>query len=91
MKKLVLGFLVILTLFLSVFLIYNINNLNKLKDDNSLLLKEIQEYENSINETNSNITSYEQELENIKNSSKDKINVYEMWNKWIREIEQRMS
>ena len=91
MKKLVLGFLVILTLFLSGFLIYNINNLNELKDDNSLLLKEIQEYENSINETNLTKNNYEQELENVKNNSKDKINVYEMWNKWIREIEQRMS
>lgn len=91
MKKLVLGFLVILTLFLSGFLIYNINNLNELKDDNSLLLKEIQEYENSINETNLTKNNYEQELENVKNNSKDKINVYEMWNKWIKEIEQRMS
>jgi len=91
MKKVVLSFLVVLTLFLSGFLIYNINNFNEIKNNNDLLSKEIKKYENNINETNLTKTNYEKELESLKNSSKDKMNVYERWNKWIKEIEQKMS
>jgi len=91
MKKVVLSFLVVLTLFLSGFLIYNINFFNEIKNNNDLLSKEIKKYENNINETNLTKTNYEKELESLKNSSKDKMNVYERWNKWIKEIEQKMS
>ena len=91
MKNVVLFFLIILTLFLSGFLIYNINNLNEIKNSNTLLLKEIEEYKNTIDVTNLTKTNYEKELESLKNSSKDKMNVYEIWNKWIKEIEQKMS
>jgi len=91
MKKVVLIFLTVLTLFLSGFLIYNINNLNELRKNNKLILNEIKDYENTIIETNLTKTNYEKELEDLKNNSKDKIEVYERWNKWINEIKEKMS
>lgn len=91
MKKVVLVFLTVLILFLSGFLIYNINNLNELKEDNKLLLNEIKDYESNINENNLTKDNYEKELEDLKNNSKDKKGVYEKWNKWTNEIKEKMS
>lgn len=91
MKKVVLIFLGIAVLFSSIFLVYNIINYEKIRNDNGLLSKEIKEQKKEFKANNETKTNNEKQLETLKNSSKEKINTYEKWDKWTNEIKEKIS
>lgn len=87
MKKVMFGFLCLLTIASGGFLIYNCNDYLQNKDKNESKVKEVEEVNDNIEAQKNKIQEYKNKYEEVKDSSKEKIEEYEKWKKMLKEIQ----
>ena len=89
MKKVLLIVLSFISVALTISLVYSFIRIQKLNENNNQLLKEINDCEEKIEQEKNSKVNLEQEYEALKTNNNELLE-YEKWNKWTKEIEQKM-
>lgn len=87
MKKVMFGFVCLLTIASGGFLIYNCNDYLQNKNKNESKVKEVEEVNDNIEAQKNKIQEYKNKYVEVKDSSKEKIEEYEKWKKMLKEIQ----
>ena len=89
MKKVYCIFLIVILLIMG-YSYYNYNNYKKIKNDNLKINETIKGNTKSINSKDEEKKNLDKELAELKEKNKDKIAENEKWEKWTKEVKEKM-